>query len=482
MRFLEKWQMVLAGLLLFLSALSVVSPARAIEFSVAEFAGSDRCIAEANSLGIEHCVSYIRLGSSGRYNPAELPDNFHATIVIKLSEDYDTPHLAMLDGQYDRALRELGEKINADGRPVTIRLMAEANSFWNFDAAYREGQSPETFKEAYRYAIDFLRGIVREDLIRDLELNLNYVSFGYDKKRIDENDFARFNPGPGYVTLVTFSGYNRCGIDYEEIRRFDVLFTPAIAKAKQAFPDIPLGIAEIGSTPYCDVDLVGWWQDALAKAEAADLVRIGLFLNPNPDISDNDTPERWDAIYTDHLPEFQQLLGRYGAGQPVVKEGRAPTLAPANGEPRGTQLAGFDSFDSSAGKWSFPWEFWTDVRNTWGDEPIPGYGQAGLIAQGTFRQSALRSFGRFEIGPSFLVGYAQSNNCDDRYWQCNVRAELSLRAIARPFQDFGDYRRISLDAGIGHRQYTGGAPDRLDDGDTYGFVGVTFIAGGDWKD
>lgn len=456
--------------------------AQAIEFSVAEYDGPAQCAREADSLGIRHCVIYVRLGSSTRLNTARLPDGFEATIVIKLSEDYDTPHTAMLDGQYDGALRRLADQINADGRRVTIRLMAEGNAYWNYDGAYRKGQSPESYRKAYVYAVDFLRGVIRPDLIRDLELNLNFASFGYDKKRIETNDFAALDPGEGYRTLVSFSGYNRCGTtsDFKEVRRFDDLFAKAITQAHSAFPGVPLGIAEIGSTPYCGVDLLAWWSDALAKAKAAGLVRVGLFLNPDPDIGETDQPERWDAILTEHPREFQELLQRFGAGasQPTEQRG---DLGVAPDSLRQTSFIPKEPSLFAKSGWNFPWEVWADVRQTWGDEPIPGYGTAGLVAQGTFRQSALKDFGRFEIGPSILFGYVQSNNCADRYWQCQVRAELSLRAVTRPFEDFGDYRRLDFNVGVGHREYTEGAPDRLNGGDTYGFAGVTFIMGGDWK-
>lgn len=488
--FLENWHRALVVLVMLLGLTFVALPARAIEFSVAEYRGSDWCVLQAQNLGVKHCVSYIRLGSSSRYNPAELPDDFHATVVIKLSEDYDTPHAAMIDGQYDRALRELGEKINADGRPVTIRFMPEPNSFWNYDSAYRDGQTTATFREAFRHGINVLRSVVQPELIRDYELNLNYASFGYDKKRIDENDFAEFNPGPGYVTIVSFSGYNRCGIDYDEIRYFDVIFTPAIAKAKEAFPGVPLGIAEIGSTPYCDVDLVSWWSDALAKAEAAGLVRVGLFLNPNPDISDNDRPERWDAIYTDHLPEFQQLLQRYGAGAPVVREGAArPSERGDAGAPPRETGSTMPSLTRSGGpEWRYSgWaEFGyplTGINYNAGESSITGepFGSEGATLRGNYRFGAFWDLNpRVEFGISGLVTGAYGSN-EGEFWNRRVAAGLEVGFGLDTSGERVDYSRTSFTIRCLQFHHFTAVPDNQDrDGLECGAY-VTHVFGGRLK-
>ncbi len=487
--FLEKCRPALRALVAFMMLFLGIGSAHAIEFSVAEFDGPVQCAEEARSLGLKHCVIYIRLGSSDRYNVARLPDDFEATVVIKLSEDYDLPHQAMIEGQYDSHLRRLAEQIKADGRPITLRIMAEGNSFWNYDAAYREGQDPESYKMAYRYAVDFLRNIIGESLIRDLELNFNFASFGYDKKRIESNDFALLDPGPRYRTLVSFSGYNRCGTtsDFTSVRTFDDLFAKAIGQARSAFPGVPLGIAEIGSTPYCGVDLVAWWSDALAKAEAAGLVRVGLFLNPDPDIGETERPEQWDAVYTDHLPEFQQLLQRYGAGQAVIKEGRvSPKSATLVAEASPPSLRPSKPFMTRLRDgWEFPGSFYGDVKYVDGTDisalsPLSGepFGDTGLIGRFQVRQSALHPLGAFDVGPSFTLSLVQSGN-HEQWW--NNNAEVGIGLIAERDLPFFDWGSVRFYIEGKYRRYTVDTPDYIGGDDVLFQAGVTTNFGWDWR-
>ncbi len=464
------------------STMLVPAASAEVRFGVSEYAGVQQCLRDAGTLAVKSCRHYFRVGKSTKLNYTELPRDFSPTVVLEFIDVPGGVHAAIVRGDFDDGLRELVALAKRDGRPVRFSPMHEGNSWWHNHGGYYEGQSPESYVAAFRYVHDFIVREAGSDLEVSFEQILNPTSFGSEKQSLGQSDFAQFNPGAEYVDSVATPVYNRGGLDgtcnnvRTLVTALDITYDALLQFGK------PIGISELGSTPYCDVNLVEIYQELFEAlpTQFAEVTYVDFFVRNVPaGEASNDVDTGWDAMLLTYPDELRSLI--HGRSVPAT----VPTFPNERGDavvsPRETSLVSTEPFGISS-SWTFPWEGWTDARYTWGDEPIPGYGQAGFILQGTFRQSALRDVGWAEVGPSLLLGYVQSDVCNDRYWQCQVRAELSLRAVMRPLPDFGDYRRLDFAVGIGHRQYTGSnVPDRVGGGDTYGFVGVTAVFGGDWN-
>lgn len=435
----------------------------------------------------------------------------HSTDTSELSESRNSVvgnHQTIIDGRYDDSLRAFAirakkaiEDSGCQGT-VTINPLHEGDGVWHAWGMDAEGNSAESYGLAFAHVVEIFRA---EQTPVKFQFNPNRRDGKDQVMRLIDVWFPLVDP---YVDQYAISSYNRCGTqpDATEYRSFWQEFGPAYNKLA-TYTDKPINVAEVSTSTLCRDDEAKqlWFEEMLAALHTwAPQTKKVTFYFGTIEIGDASNTvrivwgfptvegkrlfrsliERFEIVSLTELLEEEEVQKtevapvrtvrpRMRVVQPVVSVSVRPNIRPSvpvtQPQPQ-PQL----SYDGS----SWRWEAWANLRATVGDEPIPGYGTAGTIGQTSLRFSYLDK-DTVQSGPSFLFGGVLSDECGDRYWQCQMRAEAGYIWRWRP-SELGDYNRLQAGVGVGYRHYGdfGGRPERLDNGDLYGFAGLTWTAGG----
>jgi hypothetical protein len=481
-------------------------------------------------LGIPAATVYYKLTSEdNRKNPyAWIRDNYldnsHPTVVtliidngsstVGTSEGTDVsagvPGLLqqVLRGDFDDDLKALAKVIAKDGRPVVIRPFHEANGGWYPWGMYAQGNSPEQLVLALQHVVNIFEKVQADNV--SFEMNLNRR--GGDDVLEEAYRYIPFINK--LVDAYSISTYNRCGTSkrYEDELSFSKEFAPVYERLSE-MTSHPINLAEVSTSGEC-APKMPWFEEMLTDIDERfpRVESITFFFGTVPvGKASNDVEINWGV--SGNEAAFKELLQKYRLrweesmvvpskgsvvqsatvirpvtrpvtrrdqvhSQPAIRAVTRKVVRPII-RPATTPAQVQSQLSHNSQNWI--WEAWADLRTTIGDEPIPGYGTAGTVGQTSLRFSYLGG-GAVQSGPSFLLGGVLSDECGDRYWQCQMRAEASYLWRWRP-SELGDYNRLQFGLGAGYRYYGdfGGRPERLDDGDFYGFVGLTWTAGGEFK-
>ena len=514
---------------LFVGALAVASSASAeVTMRMPATAGAEAFQEKAAAYGIFNPVEYWDLGSDSKLVVEKnYPQTAKLLQVVEFEKRETSVLKAILAGEYDEQLLSMAERIKAAGRPVQLRICHEYNGDWYPCHAYYSirdengvrvddpaNNNPRDFIPAFQRMVELVDGVVGELVTFDLNLNRNSA------RELGTTDFVQLYPGDRYVDITTISTFNRCGTQPSRVT--DYSFADEFAPAYEAvleFSNQPVGVAETATTSLCGTDKVQWYADLIDSltTQFPRVQEVNFFFESIVgETASSDSDLKYELPSAEERQQFRDLLPKpviekeidnelipqRPVARPVPVEKKTqntvqPTRpkqksAPAAARPKvrsAGQLAvrpiprpavvpsqTQSKLSPESDTWT--WEVWADVRTTVGDEPIPEYGTAGTIAQGSLRFSHLDG-GAIQSGPSFLIGGVLSDECDDRYWQCQMRAEASYIWRWHP-SELGDYNRLQFGVGAGYRYYGdfGGRPNRLNDGDAYGFAGFTWTAGG----
>lgn len=383
------------------------------EFGVMEHSETYSCQKQALRIGVRHCGVYYLIGKSTSIKYSEFPENFSVTIVLKFPKEHTSVHKKILSGFYDKDLALLASHIVAARREVTLRVMPEGNTSWHSDSAYTAGQSPESYLDAYKYVVSYLRDRAGP-MISGIELNLSASTLGIKKNPQDAGDFSDFNPGSRYVDLVSYSVYNYCESNGRRTssKDFSSLFRGAYQASKKNFPGIKIGVGDVATSPSCSIKFLDWYTNLLVSlaTEFKDVKRVFFLFRDqaNPEAPSPETPQ-WDDLLWKHQETWRALISL------------------ATKRPTGQSAAAKSKSASSADLmkgWRFPWSASSSVAQEFDDDNYPGtspltggpFGRAGLVNMTQFRQSLFWAPSKyFMIGPSFWAQYANSSN-DLMWW------------------------------------------------------------------
>ncbi len=193
---------------------------------------------------------------------------------------------AIIDGKFDRKLREWAGKARRFGGPLLVEFGVEMNGNWFPWSGYWNGggkpdgygdphypDGPERFKDAYRHIIDIFRA----------EGAFNVTWFFHadalSHPNVEWNKIKYYYPGDEYIDWVGLSSY---GVIFPEYREdwisFREKFIPAYNQIKKFAPEKPLAILEFGVTEdprkpgwireafrfikeFPDIKAISWWQE-----------------------------------------------------------------------------------------------------------------------------------------------------------------------------------------------------------------------------
>ncbi|HHH12470.1 MAG TPA: hypothetical protein ENJ77_01185, partial [Candidatus Moranbacteria bacterium] len=236
------------------------------------------CLASAGSpaevvkvekrLGRFDCLKRYR--NLAALSPAEIPDAYSKDVGRFLDAGYEVflvvtlPGMTLADinaGKADERVVALAEAIAADGREVTLVLLHEANG-GTYSWSVRDGATPADFVSAWRRLVGLIREVAPN---ARFDLNYNRVSAyrkGNDTPESRVADFAAYFPGGDWVDSVSISGFNRCGTSRWHRRwlSFGEVIDLAYRKLSSFVPkEIPIRIAETGTTSLCGGDKARWY-------------------------------------------------------------------------------------------------------------------------------------------------------------------------------------------------------------------------------
>jgi len=160
----------------------------------------------------------------------------------------------IIAGTFDAYLRRYASEIKIWGKPVWLRPMHEMNGDWFGWSPGINGNSPESYSEAWKHIVDLFR--------EEGASNVKWVySVNFENK--GDNTFLGQYPGDNYVDFLSIDGYNWGTAEkWSQWKDFDAVFSEAYHVLQEKQKSIIIsewGCVEEGG------DKAGWIRDAFAK-------------------------------------------------------------------------------------------------------------------------------------------------------------------------------------------------------------------------
>jgi len=151
-------------------------------------------------------------------------------------------HAQILDGDYDTYLDQFGQAIANWGHPVFLRYGHEMNGDWYAWSSYINGQTPQSYIDAYRY--------VHDRVVAAGATNAIWVWCPNNSGKNDPSGITASYPGDAYVdwTGVDFYNWGTTQTWSSWAQASAILQTPYTA-IRGVAPGKPMMIGEMGCTP-----------------------------------------------------------------------------------------------------------------------------------------------------------------------------------------------------------------------------------------
>lgn len=467
-----------------------IADTRNISIGMAATDGAVTYTFEANQLGgFEHATVYTTLGKEG-LEYAKFPRDLNILLVLRIPHEGKGGNLRKIKvGMYDEQLRKLAQKINADGRKITIRVMPEFNGHWYSWSIYNKDNNSADFVPAWIHVVDVIRSETKL-----VQFDLNYNRFSSEGGRT--NDFEKFFPGREYVDRISISSYNRCGIvaGNDTPHSFEEEFAPAYdAILAFAGPDIPINVAETSTTTLCGVSKKEWFTDLFDSIQTR-FTRVSnitfFFTAKQPGTASNDIVVHWDLVNSAEVGMFRKVLRdfrkRMGITPPALPKGEPIGPWKTEVKPEGKETYVLPQKRS----YQLPWRFRGKVESIEGDAEIPGknttsgesYGTTGARAVGVFEQGIVfpdKDTGLLYGIKGSIEGDFSTN--DARHWDNVVKTGIRFDVCKDklPGVDFASFSRMCAFISGSYSSYlVPVSPEQQND--TRIWFGVEVQAGGDW--
>lgn len=187
---------------------------------------------------------------------------------------------SIVAGAEDTYISNYARDALAYGHPVYIRFGAEMNGSWNSYSSAHGGPSAAQFVLAWHRVVGIFKAVSADN-----------VKFVWCPNELDSPDVAGnhledYWPGPTWVDIIGFDGYNwsnqlpRRGNG--AWRSFDQICADPYARVAKLDPNMPIWIGELGCTERTDADPPGvskgtWFADMFASRQYPRLSTILYF-------------------------------------------------------------------------------------------------------------------------------------------------------------------------------------------------------------
>ncbi|KAG5181372.1 glycoside hydrolase superfamily [Tribonema minus] len=150
-----------------------------------------------------------------------------------------------LQGEYNDRLVKFAQAASKSKGDVSVRMLHEFNGDWYPWGVFRKGNDLATFKKAYKYLVDKLRG--------EYDGFTFQFSYALQNGAGFQTPIADFYTGlEKHVDEICVSVYNLCGVTYNKNRPIRESLNVWYQQVTSFAPDVNLCIAEMSSTSYCD--------------------------------------------------------------------------------------------------------------------------------------------------------------------------------------------------------------------------------------
>lgn len=481
--------------------------AREVDFCLAKDKAWDsgKHIALMKELGMRCATVYYSLNApENLHDPFKwvqlyLDYGYKVIMVLRIDADGKNPLTSTLIGENDVALETLRNKIEADGRPITIRLWHESDGNWYPWQIYYKDKTTglqngiDMHLRAYRYLTE--------------KLALKNVSFESNFNRRNANEVP-LGEGEKYLPHISalvhynsVSSYNRCGTRKKyrpegvlpgEYRKsmlqfeysFESEFDPFYQKALTLIDEQkPINIAEVSTSGLCTQGEKIPWFTAMLESIDQKYPRVQTITFVFGDVAigeaSNDVLIPWGIDSEEQRQRFATLLNKYRTrwGMKEIEPKKS----------KSTKLSDF----LRGGASRTPWSVFAKVQMPFSEvtnnaiNSISGeqFDKSGFVFQGLLKQSWLYQLDNgLEFGPSIHMGIMQSLN-QNQWWYNNIYTGGTIGIyLPVPRGEYIRWGTFSLEFyGYVRKDTTPNIPENLK-----GFVptvGTQFSinGGGDWS-
>ena len=212
----------------------------------------------------------------------------------------------VLDGEYDRFLKDYAQTVSEFAHPVLFRLGNEMNGDWCPYSSYNTSKDTMIFKEFYRYIHQIFDEEKADNVI--WVWNPNGKSF----PDFEWNDASMYYPGDQYVDIIGLTAYNT-GTYYagESWTEFDDLYDPLYAKYNKLYRK-PMMITEFASSSIGG-DKTEWVKNMFAHIKKYKKIKVAIWWNGcDWDINGNVARPYFIDETPDLIQVFKGWLNRSG--------------------------------------------------------------------------------------------------------------------------------------------------------------------------
>jgi hypothetical protein len=150
----------------------------------------------------------------------------------------------ILNGKYDAYIEKFGEMAALFGKPLMVRWGHEMNGNWYPWSGPRNGFSASNYIKTYQHVHDLTIKSGGSNVI--WLWSPNAVS----TPNCSSNTFASYYPGDSYVDWIAMDGFNfGASQSWSHWTEFDELFDELYQVLQENFPNKPIMIGEMGTSP-----------------------------------------------------------------------------------------------------------------------------------------------------------------------------------------------------------------------------------------
>ena len=434
---------------------------RPVQVCIAANDGAEVFAREANSLGAVNCAAtYMFLGQQ-RLEYSAFPPGIDNILVLKFPDGKNFPNgtesprllSRIIAGEFDKQLAQLADSIEADGRQITLRPIAEANGHWNpwgifWQGKFKPGNKPEEFAPAWKHIVSVIRSRTPTTHPK-FDMNIN--------RRPTEGfplSFDVMYPGPEWVDSVSISSYNRCGSSKTRTtpHTFAAEFAPAYeAVEKVVGPNMPIDIAETATMDTCGTDKEHWYGDLFTAVQNRfpRVRRIVFFLKPvGTGKASNSIVLHWELDPDKgEVNMFRGLLTQFR-----VNMGIEPPPYIGGGGQIGQA---WNTTVEANNPWHIPYNVWGRMEEVFplGDPKADPFARFVVIPRIGLMYDVPGSFG-LQIGPE-LYGRFGWGDDSDRFWDQNWQGGIRLLGCQKTEENATFAGKFCIYGGIDYTKYYG---------------------------
>lgn len=222
-------------------------------------------------------------------------------------DDYNKNNTyGILDGKYDKYIKEWATGLKEFDHPVLLRCSNEMNSTWCKYSGVLLMCDPDVYVRLWRHVYD----IFQTEGVKNAIWIFN--PYDNDYPPVNWNDMIAYYPGNDYVQMIGLTAYSAGDYyQYEDFRTFQQCYEPLVEKNRKYFSEFPWIIGEFGCSSVGG-DKEQWIKDMFTYFPSYPEIKIAVWFS----YADYDTRYNRDKIPARPmwLEEREEYLNAFADG------------------------------------------------------------------------------------------------------------------------------------------------------------------------